>query len=167
MFICQQKKRSQNAFYQMKKKETRYARIEKQIIDLIRDVKNPLSRMATITALLHHKIDYFYWTGFYLLSDDELEVACYQGPLACMRLKKGTGVCWSSLTQDKTICVDDVEQFPGHIACSALSKSEIVVPLRKNGQVIGCLDIDSRAPGSFDATDQASLERIVDLIYSE
>ncbi len=150
----------------MKNKAERYKRIESQIIELVKGVENPLSRMATITALLHHKLDYFFWTGFYLLNESELEVACYQGPLACMRLKKGTGVCWHAIQEKKTVIVDDVETFKGHIACSSLSKSEIVVPVFKNETIVGCLDIDSRSLNSFDIHDQKALESITAIIYA-
>lgn len=149
----------------MKNSKGRYKRIEDQVKDLIRDVKNPLSRMATISAVLHHKLDDVLWTGFYLLNDSELEVACYQGPLACLRLKKGTGVCWATINAGKTVIVSDVEHFEGHIACCSLSKSEIVVPVYKKNELVGCLDIDSRSLNRFDSTDQASLEALVGLIY--
>lgn len=141
--------------------------MEDQIKDLIKDVKNPLSRMATISAVLHHKLDDVLWTGFYLLNNSELEVGCYQGPLACLRLKKGAGVCWASMKAGATIIVSDVEQFEGHIACCSLSKSEIVVPVYNKNELVACLDIDSRSLGRFDSTDKICLEAIVGLIYSD
>lgn len=147
------------------KKEARYGRIYAQIAELTRPVNSPLARMATITALLHHKIDYFFWTGFYLLDSELLTVGPYQGPLACLKLKKDTGVCWAGVNGMQTIIVNDVEKFPGHIACSSASKSEIVIPLIKNKKVVGVLDVDSRSLNSFDNTDAHWLEKIVELVY--
>ncbi len=145
----------------------KYDRIYQQIKELVEPVNNPASRMATISALLHHKMNHFFWTGFYMLTNGELLVTNYQGPLACMRLKKDTGVCWAGVNQQKTIIVDDVEQFPGHIACSSLSKSEIVVPVfNSENHIVGVLDIDSRELSNFDEDDKAGLEKIVSLIYA-
>lgn len=121
--------------------------------------------MSTVAAVLHHKMDGFFWTGFYLLNEGNLIVGPYQGPLACQVLTKDTGVCWAGINQGKTIIVPDVEKFPGHIACDSRSKSEIVVPLRnKNGQIIALLDVDSKHLGQFNETDAAGLEKIVGLI---
>ena len=121
--------------------------------------------MATIVAVLHHKMDYFFWTGFYLLDDGELIVGPYQGSLACIKLKKDTGVCWAGINKGETIIVPDVHEFPGHIACDSKSKSEIVVPLRDNkGKIIGVLDVDSKDYDSFDEADKEGLERICTLI---
>ena len=148
------------------KKNSRYSRLYTQISDLVKEIKNPLSVMATINAVLHHKMDYFYWTGFYLLSPEgELLVGPYQGPLACLRLKKDTGVCWASINRAETVIVDDVHEFPGHIACSEASKSEIVVPVFENGQIRGCLDVDSKSLSSFDEVDRDWLVKISGLVY--
>jgi GAF domain-containing protein len=123
--------------------------------------------MATIVAVLHHKMTYFFWTGFYMLQHGELIVRTYQGPLACQILKKHTGVCWASIDEEKTIVVPDVHLFPGHIACDSRSLSEIVIPVKdKSGAVLGVLDIDSKFLNSFDESDAKWLERIVGLIYS-
>ncbi len=146
-------------------KLAKYKRIYKQIEELTTPVNNPYSRMATVTAVLHHKMKGYFWTGFYLLDKGELLVGPYQGPLACLRLKKDTGVCWAGVNSKETVIVDDVESFPGHIACSSLSKSEIVVPLKKDGVVIGVLDVDSRDLSQFDEDDQKGLELILELIY--
>lgn len=146
-------------------KAARYKRMHDQIAELIAPVKNIYSRMATINAVLHHKMDYYFWTGFYLLDNGDLHVGPYQGSLACLRLKQHTGVCWAAIDSGKTVIVDDVHNFPGHIACSSLSNSEIVVPVTVNGKIIGCLDIDSREFSAFDATDGEWLEKIVGLIY--
>ncbi len=151
----------------MSTKSSKYQRLYNQIKELTDPVNSPVSRMATISAILHHKMKGYFWTGFYLLQEGELLVGPYQGPLACLRLKKDTGVCWAGVNQQKTIIVDDVETFPGHIACSSLSKSEIVVPLfHKDGKVCGVLDIDSRDLSNFDDEDRQGLEKIVELVYN-
>jgi L-methionine (R)-S-oxide reductase len=150
------------------KKSARYARLYEQLSGLIKKTADPDARMATIVAVLHNKMEYFFWTGFYLLREGELTVKTYQGPLACQVLKKNTGVCWAGINQEKTIVVQDVHQFPGHIACDSRSNSEIVVPLfNREGQILGVLDVDSESLGSFDEEDAANLERIVRLIYSD
>ena len=126
----------------------------------------PDARMATIVAVLHHKMENFFWTGFYFLREGELTVKNYQGPLACQVLQKHTGVCWAAIDQQKTLVVPDVHQFPGHIACDSRSRSEIVVPVRnEDGEIVGVLDVDSEQLGSFDTTDAEWLEIIVNLIY--
>jgi len=149
----------------MDKKKGRYERIHQQLKELLTATDNKISRMATIAAVLHHKMDGFFWTGFYLLSDGNLFVGPYQGPVACQVLTKDTGVCWTGINQGKTIIVPDVEQFPGHIACDSRSRSEIVVPVRnKDGLIIAVLDVDSKDLEQFDETDAAGLEKIVGLI---
>jgi len=148
-----------------KMKSERYQRIHGQIKDLLAKSPDPIARMATIAAVLYHKMDYFFWCGFYHLIDGELTVGPYQGPVACQVLKKDTGVCWAGLNSGKSITVPDVEKFPGHIACDSRSKSEIVIPLRdKSGKVFGVLDVDSTSLASFDKTDQEWLEKIVALL---
>ncbi len=148
------------------KKIARYQRLYDQLEALVRKSTDPDARMATIIAVLHHKMDYFFWTGFYFLKSGELTVKTYQGPLACQVLEKHTGVCWASVDQQKTMVVPDVHRFPGHIACDSRSQSEIVVPVRNHeGEIIGVLDVDSDAHGSFDETDAGWLEKIVNLIY--
>lgn len=148
-----------------RKKADRYKRIYKQVEDLLRDRPNPVASMSTIAAVLHHKIDYFFWTGFYLLDKGELIVGPYQGSLACIKLKKDTGVCWAGINRGETVIVPDVHAFPGHIACDSRSRSEIVVPLRDgSGEIFGVLDVDSKDIGSFDEVDGEWLEKIVMLI---
>jgi len=148
-------------------KEKRYDRIYEQIKTLIVATNDPMERMATINALLHHKFSNYYWTGFYQLIDDSLIVGPYQGPIACLKLKKDTGVCWAGINQKKTIIVANVHDFPGHIACSSATNSEIVVPVRNSNQeVVAVLDVDSRDFDSFDEVDGKCLEKIVALIYS-
>lgn len=147
-------------------KSGRYSRVYEQVEKLVQATANPVSRMATISALLHHKMKGYFWTGFYLLDNEELVVGPYQGPVACLKLKKDTGVCWAGINTGASVVVPDVEEFPGHIACSSLSKSEIVVPVRnKQNQVVAVLDVDSRNLNHFDDTDRIHLEKLVQLIY--
>jgi len=145
----------------------RYERVYEQIKELVGATTHPISRMATINAILHHKFSYYYWTGFYELIDGDLLVSAYQGPVACLKLKKDTGVCWAGINTKKTVVVANVHDFPGHIACSSASNSEIVVPVfNKEKEVVAVLDVDSKAYGSFDEVDRLGLEKIVALIYS-
>lgn len=146
-------------------KKSKYKRLCNQIEELTNSIHNPISRMSTISAVLHHKMKGYFWTGFYLFQEGELLVGPYQGPLACLRLKKDTGVCWASINQRKAIVVDDVDSFAGHIACSSLSKSEIVVPVFNKDSLVGVLDVDSRELANFDGNDKKGLEMIVELIY--
>lgn len=145
----------------------RYERVYDQIKELVKATDNPLSRMATINAILHHKFNYYYWTGFYELIDGDLLVSAYQGPVACLKLKKDTGVCWAGINTKNTVVVANVHDFPGHIACSSASNSEIVVPVfNKEGKVVAVLDVDSKELNSFDEADRVGLEKIVALIYN-
>jgi L-methionine (R)-S-oxide reductase len=149
----------------MDKKKGRYERIRQQLENLLTATDNKVARMATVAAVLHHKMDGFLWTGFYLLRDGELAVGPYQGPLACQVLPRDTGVCWTGINEQKTIIVPDVKKFPGHIACDSRSRSEIVIPLRnRDGKVIGVMDVDSRELDHFDEMDAGELEKIVGLI---
>ena len=147
-------------------KANRYLRVYDQIKQLIEATDNPASRMATINAVLHHKFNYYYWTGFYELINGKLLVGPYQGPVACLKLKKDTGVCWAENKQKETVVVPNVHDFPGHIACSSASNSEIVVPVFNGDQVVAVLDVDSKELNSFDETDRVGLEKIVNLIYN-
>jgi GAF domain-containing protein len=150
------------------KKKGRYLRIYRQLKDLLEKTGDNDARMATIVAVLHHKMETFFWTGFYCLQDGELIVKTYQGPVACQVLEKNTGVCWAGINQEKTIIVPDVHKFPGHIACDSRSKSEIVIPVRDTkDRIIGVLDVDSSLLNAFDQTDAENLERIVDLIFQK
>ena len=149
------------------KKAGRYERIIIQLEELLSKPGDINSRMATISSVLHHKMDGFFWTGFYMLNNGELMVRLYQGPVACQLLKNDTGVCWAGINQQKTIVVADVHDFTDHIACDARSQSEIVVPVRdKNGDIVGVLDVDSSVLNTFDDTDQLYLEKIVAMIYA-
>ncbi len=146
-------------------KAGRYQRIYDQLADLLAKPGNELSKMATIVGVLHHKMDYFFWTGFYLLDNGDLIVGPYQGPVACQLLAKNTGVCWASITHEESVVVPNVHEFPGHIACDSRSNSEIVVPLKDHtGKIIGVLDVDSKDLNSFDETDRDSLEKILTLL---
>ncbi len=149
-------------------KTGRYERMYNQLKDLFQKKTTPIARMATIASLLHNKIDYFFWTGFYLLEDGELIVGPYQGSLACIVLKKNTGVCWAAINENKTLIVPDVHEFSGHIACDSRSESEIVVPIKnKSGEIIGVFDVDSREKASFSEADAKGLERITSLVFTE
>lgn len=148
------------------KKQDRYQRIYDQLKELLPKSDDTLARMSTVIAVLHHKIDYFFWTGYYFLKNDSLIVGPYQGPVACQKLKKGKGVCWTGIERQEPVIVPDVEQFPGHIACDSRSRSEIVIPLRNaNDEITGVMDIDSKKTNSFDKTDEHELSRIIRLIY--
>lgn len=141
-------------------KEEQYKTLIPQIAALIEGEPDLVANLANITAALKEQFGWL-WTGFYLVKDNELVLGPFQGPIACTRIRKGKGVCGTSWDQGQTLIVEDVERFPGHIACSSLSRSEIVVPLWKNGTVIGVLDVDSEHLAHFDATDQLYLEQIV------
>lgn len=147
------------------KKGKRYERIHTQLKALLADKEYAIAKMATIVAVLHHKMDDFFWTGFYLLDKGELIVGPYQGPVACILLKKNTGVCWAGINEAKAIVVPDVHKFPGHIACDSRSQSEIVLPLKNaGGEVIGVLDVDSKNLACFDEVDALWIGRILELI---
>jgi L-methionine (R)-S-oxide reductase len=146
-------------------KRGRYERIYRQLEELLQERPNLIARMATVIAVLHHKMNYFLWTGFYLLDNGELIVGPYQGNLACILLKKDTGVCWTAINREETVIIDDVHSFPGHIACDSRSNSEIAVPLKDiKGNITGVLDVDSKEHNSFDEVDAEWLERILLLI---
>ncbi len=145
----------------------RYERVAAQLEELFEKVDDPISRMGSVAALLHHKMPHFFWTGFYRLVDGELIVGPYQGPIACMLLERHTGVCWAAIDRAESILVDDVHAFPGHIACDARSRSEVVVPVRDDrGAICGVLDVDSAEPAAFSPTDVAGLERIAELVFA-
>jgi GAF domain-containing protein len=148
------------------KKEGRYGRIYKQLNELVLKSNNAQARMATIIAVLHHKMDYFFWTGFYLIDDGKMTVNSYQGPVACQILEKDKGVCWAAFNKKETMLVEDVHAFPDHIACDSRSNSEIVVPFKnKKGEIIGVLDVDSSAKNSFSKVDAHWLEKILELVW--
>ena len=141
-------------------KQEKYKELLPQIKSLIESEPDLIANLANVCAALKQTFDFF-WVGFYLVKDDELVLAPFQGPIACTRIKKGRGVCGTAWETAKTIIVDNVDEFPGHIACSSLSKSEIVVPLFFEGKVVGVLDIDSDQLNSFDKIDAEYLEELV------
>lgn len=141
-------------------KEERYSILYPQIISITEDETDVIANMANVAAMLHETFG-FWWTGFYRVMGDRLVLGPFQGPLACTRIRKGKGVCGTAWQTEETQIVPDVERFPGHIACSSASKSEIVVPVWKDGAVVAVLDIDSSEPDTFDQTDKSWLERIV------
>jgi GAF domain-containing protein len=150
-------------------KQEKYISITQQIEALITGEPDLTANLANIAAALKEQFGWF-WVGFYLVKENantgntELVLGPFQGPVACTRIAKGRGVCGTSWASEKTIVVADVEKFPGHIACSSASKSEIVVPIFKDGAVVGVLDVDSDTLDQFDAEDQQYLEAIVALI---
>lgn len=148
-----------------KRKEERYKRIILQIEELMSKTTDPLARMNTIAAILHHKFAYYFWTGFYRLIEGELTVCCYQGNVACMVLPKHTGVCWTAIDQKRTQTISDVHKFPGHISCDGRSASEIVIPIYKDKDIVAVLDVDSKKLNSFDEIDAKYLEKVVEMIY--
>jgi len=140
-------------------KTEKYQELIPQIKALIGSETDAIANLANVAAALKETFGFF-WVGFYLVKSDELVLGPFQGPVACTRIQIGKGVCGASWQNKATIVVEDVEQFPGHIACSSLSKSEIVVPLFKDGTVIGVLDVDSESLNSFDSTDVHYLEEL-------
>lgn len=147
----------------MDKNET-YRLLVQQVESLLEGENNPTGQLANAAAIIHETIG-SWWTGFYLVKDEVLQLGPFQGPVACYNIKRGRGVCGTSWQEDRTIVVPDVEQFPGHIACSSESRSEIVVPLHSSdGGVIGVLDIDSRELAAFDEEDARWLEQIARVI---
>lgn len=144
-------------------KAEQYDSLIPQVKGLLDGESDLVANMANIAAALKEQFGWF-WVGFYLVKNDELVLGPFQGPVACTRIRKGRGVCGSSWEQQKTLIVPDVEKFPGHIACSSLSKSEIVVPVIRNNEVVAVLDVDSDQYDQFDSTDQQYLEQIVSLI---
>lgn len=150
----------------MSSKLAKYDRLYEQIRTYVRTTGDIWARLATMEAVLHHKMQAFFWTGVYALVDDELIVRSYQGPVACQKLRHHTGVCWAAVNSGETVIVPDVELFPGHIACNSKSRSEIVVPIRdQSGKVFACLDVDSDLLNAFDQEDEAGLKKILSLLY--
>ena len=144
-------------------KEEQYISLLPQVEALLFGEKDLIANLANISAALKQQFSFF-WIGFYLVKNDELVLGPFQGPVACTRIKMGRGVCGKAWESGEIIIVPDVEKFPGHIACSSFSKSEIVIPLKKNGQVIGVLDVDSELLDHFDEVDGRYLQLIMDLI---
>ena len=144
-------------------KTEQYVSLIPQISGMIEGEKDLIANLANIAAALKEQFGWL-WVGFYLVKDEQLVLGPFQGPVACTRINKGRGVCGTSWAKAEVLIVPDVEKFPGHIACSSLSKSEIVVPLMKEGMVWGILDVDSEVLDQFDEIDKQYLEAIVKLI---
>ena len=147
-------------------KEDQYQALIPQIKALLEGENDLIANLANVSAALKEQFN-FLWIGFYMVKNGELVLGPFQGPVACTRILKGKGVCGASWAQAKTIIVPDVEAFPGHIACSSSSRSEIVIPLVKKGEVLGVLDVDSAELNEFDETDSRYLSEIVGLIAFE
>jgi L-methionine (R)-S-oxide reductase len=148
------------------KKKGRYQRIQKQLEELLPRTGDPLARMASICAVLHHKMDHYFWTGFYLHKAGKLIVGPYQGPVACQELEKDRGVCWAAVHGAAPVLVPDVHAFPGHITCDSRSRSEITLPVfDQNGEIVAVFDVDSDRPDSFSDVDRLALEEILKLIH--
>lgn len=145
-------------------KAEQYQSLIPQIKGLIAGEDDLIANLANVTAALKEQFNWL-WVGFYLVKGDELVLGPFQGPVACTRIKIGKGVCGASWAQAETLIVPDVDAFPGHIACSSASKSEIVLPLISNGTVVGVLDVDSESLAQFDETDAQYLSDIIKLIY--
>lgn len=147
--------------------ETNYDLLQKQVSSLIEDESNMIAILSNVSALLNDSIDQINWIGFYLVEDNELILGPFQGHPACVHIAIGKGVCGTAVAQDKTQLVEDVNAFPGNIACDANSKSEIVVPIHKDNNVIGVLDIDAPITNRFNNEDKQGLEAIVKIIEQQ
>lgn len=144
-------------------REEQYRSLIPQLSALLQGEIDLVANLANVAAALKEQFGWL-WIGFYLVKGEELVLGPFQGPVACTRIKKGRGVCGTCWEKKETVIVDDVEKFPGHIACSSLSRSEIVIPVLQNNKVVAVLDADSEALGHFDETDQKYLEEIVGMI---
>jgi GAF domain-containing protein len=154
---------SEQLIIQGETKQERYEALLPQIKAVIEDESDLIANMANVAAMLHETFG-FWWTGFYRVVGEELVLGPFQGPMACTRIKKGRGVCGTVWQKEETQVVPDVDKFPGHIACSSLSRSEIVVPVRQGEDIIAVLDIDSAELNTFDHTDRHFLEEIVSML---
>lgn len=147
----------------MNAKDEKYSQLMPQIVALLEDENDMIANMANVAALLHEEF-HFWWTGFYRVKGEELVLGPFQGPVACTRIRMGRGVCGTAWQLAETVVVPNVHEFPGHIACSSASQSEIVVPIIHDGVVYGVLDIDSERLGTFDEVDRVWLERVAALL---
>lgn len=145
-------------------KQERYETLIPQIKSLVEDETDLIANLANICAVLKYSMEGFFWVGFYFRHDDELVLGPYQGPLACTRIKIPNGVCGTAVNEKRSIVVDDVNRFPGHITCSTDSKSEIVIPIFKNGEAVAVLDIDSDSFSNFDDTDMNFLQQACKIV---
>lgn len=154
---------SEQLIIQGETKQERYEALLPQIKAVVEDEPDLIANMANVAAMLHETFG-FWWTGFYRVEGAELVLGPFQGPMACTRIRKGRGVCGTAWLKEETQVVSDVDKFPGHIACSSASRSEIVVPIFQEGKVIAVLDIDSERLNTFDETDRQNLEQIVKML---
>lgn len=157
---------SENLIIAQGSKSEKYEILLQQIKAIVSGEGDNIANMANIVAMIHATFG-FWWTGFYRVTEGELVLGPFQGPLACSRIRFGRGVCGTAWERQQTIIVPDVEQFPGHIACSSLSRSEIVVPVWHGNTIVAVLDIDSKELATFDMEDKLWLERIVATLYSD
>lgn len=150
-------------------KKDKYDTLCAQIKSLVEGEQNVVGVLSNVSSIMHETFpESYFWVGFYLVSGEELILGPFQGSVACYRIKRGRGVCGKSWEENSTLIVDDVEAFPDHIACSSLSRSEIVVPIhRSNGDVYGVIDIDSTELSAFDATDRLYIEKIANILSKE
>lgn len=155
---------SENLIIKGNNKKELYENLIPQIKALVEGESDEIANMANISACLKDTFN-FWWVGFYRVIGEELVLGPFQGPLACTRIRKGKGVCGTAWQNAETIIVPDVDAFPGHIACSSLTRSEIVVPIMKKGEIIAVLDIDSEKPNNFDEVDKEYLEQLVNLEF--
>lgn len=154
---------SEQLIIQGETKQEHYEALLPQIKAVVEDEPDLIANMANVAAMLHETFG-FWWTGFYRVEGEELVLGPFQGPMACTRIRKGRGVCGTAWLKEATQVVPDVDKFPGHIACSSASRSEIVVPIFHEGKVIAVLDIDSERLNTFDETDRQNLEKIVKML---
>ena len=154
---------SEQLIIQGSTKQERYEALLPQVASVVEGESDLIANMANVAAMLHETFG-FWWTGFYRVEGEELVLGPFQGPMACTRIRKGRGVCGTAWQESKTQVVPDVDKFPGHIACSSASRSEIVVPVFQDGTVIAVLDIDSDRLATFDETDRQYLEQVVQLL---
>jgi len=154
---------SEQLIIQGETKQERYEALLPQIQSVVEDEPDLIANMANVAAMLHETFG-FWWTGFYRVEGEELVLGPFQGPMACTRIRKGRGVCGTAWAKAETQVVPDVDKFPGHIACSSASRSEIVVPVFHEGRVVAVLDIDSAQLGTFDQTDRHYLEQLVEML---
>lgn len=144
-----------------------YQRCKERIFALCMGENDEIAKMASVSCVLSHEMEGFFWTGFYRMVEDELVVGPYQGPMGCLRIQVGKGVCGMAAETGETQVVEDVHAFPGHIACDARSQSEIVVPVNNGaGELIGVLDVDSEIRGHFDEVDREELEELVERVFA-
>ncbi|MBO5256133.1 MAG: GAF domain-containing protein [Clostridia bacterium] len=143
---------------------TNYPELHAQLAALTDGVPHPIANLANASALLYQTLDNLNWAGFYLMENGQLVLGPFQGKTACIEIPVGRGVCGTAVARGETILVKNVHEFPGHIACDSASNSEIVVPIRKNGEIIGVFDIDSPLLGRFTEDDQAGLEEFVRIL---